>query len=104
MSDTPRTNAAAVSSEFVRREMDYYAHKFVLADFARQLERELGVARKDVQALRDQIRHLVDDITHCPNPDHPTRRYIKPGAGLTFSNMVNATAALLPPPTSDPPE
>lgn len=46
MSDTPRTDAAAVSSEFIRREMDIYKHKFVLADHARELERENADLRR----------------------------------------------------------
>jgi hypothetical protein len=49
----------------------------------------------EVDEMRAQLRHLVDDLTHCPNPDEPTRRCIKPSPGLTFSNMVNAVARLL---------
>ena len=49
MSDTPRVDAAAVSREFIAREMDHYAHKFVLADFARQLERELAEAQRKLE-------------------------------------------------------
>lgn len=48
MSDTPRTDAAAVSREFIEREMDRYTHKFVLADFARELERELAAAKEKI--------------------------------------------------------
>ncbi len=39
-SPTPITDAAVVSAEYIRREMDYYEHKFVLADVARDLERD----------------------------------------------------------------
>ena len=49
---------------------------------------------------RAQLTHLVDDLTHCPNPDDPTRRLIRPGAGLLFSNMVNAVISLLAAPQS----
>ena len=49
MSDTPRTDAAAVSSEFIRREMDHYAHKFVLADHARDLERENAALKAELE-------------------------------------------------------
>ena len=52
-----------------------------------------------LRAQRDQafaqLRHLIDDLTHYPNPDDPDRRYIRPGAGLTFSNMVNASAEIV---------
>lgn len=50
-SETPRTDAACVSREYIAREMDHYTQKFVLADFARQLEREL--ARSN--ALYEQV-------------------------------------------------
>ena len=52
MSDTPRTDAAVVSAEYIRREMDYYEHKFILADHARQLELELTAALKDAERYR----------------------------------------------------
>ena len=51
MSDTPRTDAAAVSREYIAREMDIYSHKFVLADHMRDVERELAAA----QAQRDKL-------------------------------------------------
>lgn len=53
MTDTPRTDAAAFSREFVAREIDSYDHKFVLADFARQLERDRA---KLIQALVRLLR------------------------------------------------
>ena len=42
---TPRTDAAVVHREYILREMDIYSHKFVLADFARTLERELAAIK-----------------------------------------------------------
>ena len=44
MSDTPRTDAASVSREYIEREMDRYTQKFVLADHMSDLERELVAA------------------------------------------------------------
>lgn len=55
MSDTPRTDAAAVSREFIAREMDYYAHKFVLVDHARQLERELSQEKAELERERMRL-------------------------------------------------
>ena len=46
---TPEMDAAIVSAEYIRREMDYYEHKFVLADYARSFEQRLALA---VAALR----------------------------------------------------
>ena len=64
MSDTPRVDAAAVSREFIAREMDHYAHKFVLADFARQLGRELAEAKRLLADIRAdaQCAHWHKDI------------------------------------------
>jgi hypothetical protein len=57
---TPETDAAVVSAEFIRREMDYHKHKFILADHARRLERERDEAREDVALCRDAIAHALD--------------------------------------------
>jgi hypothetical protein len=55
---TPRTDAAAVSREFIAREMDIYAHKFVLASVAKELERELAAAQAELaEAKRDAARY-----------------------------------------------
>tara|TARA_R110000868_G_scaffold204422_1_gene452508 strand:- start:107 stop:304 length:198 start_codon:yes stop_codon:yes gene_type:complete len=56
MSDTPETDAAIVSAEYIRREMDYYEHKFVLADWARKFERQRDAAVEALKELRDEIR------------------------------------------------
>lgn len=61
------------------------------AQWATQLEE----AERDASEMRAQLRHLIDDITHCLNPSHPNKRYIKPGYGLIFSNMVNASIDLV---------
>lgn len=53
-SETPLTDAAIVSAEFIRREMDYYSHKFVLADVARSLEIALAESRAECERLREQ--------------------------------------------------
>lgn len=59
-SDTPRTDAAIVSAEFIRREMDYYEHKFVLADLSRQFEREAAQLRAQCEAhSRDADRYML---------------------------------------------
>ena len=55
MSDTPETDAAVVSAEYIRREMDYYTHKFILADWARQFERERNEARMELAALKKTL-------------------------------------------------
>lgn len=52
---TPRTDAAIVSAEYIRREMDYYAHKFVLADYARELERENAALRQALENERMKV-------------------------------------------------
>jgi chromosome segregation ATPase len=57
-SDTPRTNAAAVSREFIAREMNIYAHKFVLADYARELERELSASEEARRKARSEAEEL----------------------------------------------
>jgi hypothetical protein len=49
MSDTPRTDAAAVSREYIEREMDRYTQKFVLADRMSDLERELAEAKEQLR-------------------------------------------------------
>lgn len=73
-SDTPRTDAAIVSAEYIRSEMDYYEHKFVLADVARQLERELTAARAEAEALRK-------DAERWREYDERKRKVIAAGQG-----------------------
>jgi hypothetical protein len=51
-SRTPRTDEAVVSAEYIRREMDYYTHKFVLADVARTLELEAADLRERLAKAR----------------------------------------------------
>ena len=51
MSDTPRTDVSVVSREFIHREMNAYENKFVLADFARTLERENARLREAIEKL-----------------------------------------------------
>ena len=60
MTDTPRTDAATVSSEYVRREMDIYSHKFVLADYACELERELAEKMRLLAEARDDVSELLE--------------------------------------------
>jgi adenylosuccinate lyase len=60
MSDTPRTDAAVVSAEYIRREMDYYAHKFVLADHMRDVERELAAARNELAIVKDDFDFAIE--------------------------------------------
>jgi len=52
MSDTPRTDAASISREYIEREMDRYTRKFVLADHMGDLERELAEAKNDAERYR----------------------------------------------------
>jgi len=104
MSDTPRTDAAAVSSEFVRREMDYYAHKFVLADFARQLERELAEARKDAERLNELQRRYIGADFMYGDDKRTVLLFDWSGRSVTKDLRVAIDAAVSPPPTSDPPE
>ena len=49
MSDTPRTDAASVSREYIEREMDRYTQKFVLADHMSDLERELAEVKEQLR-------------------------------------------------------
>lgn len=56
--ETPRTDEACVSREYIAREMDIYAHKFVLADVARTLERSLTAAEAERDALRARVAVL----------------------------------------------
>jgi hypothetical protein len=55
MSDTPRTDAAVVSAEYILSEMDYYKHKFVIADHMRDLERELTAQKEQFRCVRWQL-------------------------------------------------
>ena len=59
MSDTPRTDAAAVSREYIEREMDRYTQKFVLADHMGELERELAEA---VAKERERCAKVCDEM------------------------------------------
>jgi hypothetical protein len=59
-SKTPRTYAAIVSAEYIRREMDYYAYKFVLSSVAAELETELVAANARIAELET----LVSEMTH----------------------------------------
>lgn len=52
--DTPITDAACVSREFIEREMDRYTQKFVLAGYARKFERENAELRKRLERLEWQ--------------------------------------------------
>ena len=66
---TPRTDAAVVSREFIIREMDIYSHKFVLADYARDLERELAALLQQQMeaenaALRLELARLNGEIPY----------------------------------------
>ena len=61
MSDTPRTDAASVSREYIEREMDRYTQKFVLADHMSDLERELAEA---VAKERERCAKVCDEITN----------------------------------------
>jgi hypothetical protein len=60
MSDTPRTDAASVSREFIAREMNVYSHKFVLAGPMRDLERELALAEAEIERLREAAMGVLD--------------------------------------------
>lgn len=44
--------------------------------------------------MEAQLRRLVG-ITHCPNPGDPTRRYVSPGNGVAFSDIVKEAVRLL---------
>jgi hypothetical protein len=59
-SKTPRTDAAIVSAEYIRREMDYYAYKFVLSSVAAELETELVAANARIA----ELENLVSEMTH----------------------------------------
>ena len=63
--DTPLTDAASFSREFVAREIHGYDHKFVLADFARDLERShaelVEVLTEAENALADYIPTIERD-------------------------------------------
>ena len=64
MSDTPRTDAAAVSGEYINREMDRYAHKFVLSGHMRDIEQELAElqnAFEDEVTAREQAESRLRD-------------------------------------------
>jgi predicted nucleic acid-binding Zn-ribbon protein len=55
MSDTPETKAQSF-------EYDQQCSPVVDAEFAAQLERERDEARKDLQALRDKMYDVLDDL------------------------------------------
>jgi len=54
MSDTPRTDAASISREYIERETDRYTQKFVLADHMGDLERELAEAKAEITRLKGE--------------------------------------------------
>ncbi|CAB4146441.1 hypothetical protein UFOVP501_22 [uncultured Caudovirales phage] len=54
-SKTPRTDAALVSAEYIRREMDYYAYKFVLSSAAEELETDLTEAKARIADLQGAL-------------------------------------------------
>jgi predicted nucleic acid-binding Zn-ribbon protein len=55
MSDTPETQAESF-------EYDQQCSPVVDAEFAARLERERDEARKDLQALRDKMYDVLDDL------------------------------------------
>ena len=59
MSDTPRTDAASVSREFIAREMNVYSHKFVLAGPMRDLERELAAITAERNEAHVELVRMV---------------------------------------------
>ncbi len=69
-SKTPRTDASAVSAEYIRREMDYYTHKFVLASVAEELESDLAAALAERDALAARVEKAEasrwQPIETCP--------------------------------------
>lgn len=67
---TPRTDAAVVSAAFIDREMDHYTHKFVLADVARELERERNALAADRSALIEALRDLENAASFAPLMDN----------------------------------
>ena len=58
-SKTPRTDAAVVSAEYIRREMDYYTYKFVLSSVAEELETELAAAKLMLENLEETCCKLA---------------------------------------------
>jgi hypothetical protein len=66
MSDTPRTDAAVVSREYIAREMNIYAHKFILADHMRDVERELAAA---IEQRDEKDRQLADCYNRMCNAE-----------------------------------
>ena len=73
MSDTPRTDAASISREYIEREMDRYTQKFVLADLMRDLERELAETRHNYTELIMSVGNAYPNETR-----HETaKRYIQ---------------------------
>ena len=59
---TPITDAAVVSKEFILREMDIYSHKFVLADYARDMERELAAIKSQpVPKTWESVQRRIDE-------------------------------------------
>lgn len=60
---TPRTDAAAISKNLIRSNKAPECAKFVPVETARQLERELAAARAEIQ-------HLKDDAAAGIEPPH----------------------------------
>ena len=58
---TPITDAAVVHREYILREMDIYSHKFVLADFARTLERELAAIKSQPVPVEADVVKLLSE-------------------------------------------
>ena len=56
MSDTPRTDAEL-------------AHDYVLADFARQLERELNAAKAELEAMLGVVNEIYASFADEPQSD-----------------------------------
>ena len=73
--ETPRTDAAIVSAEYIRREMDYYKHKFILADYGRELEREHAALREALTSTLSEYVALVN-CGDCGNWNPETEGHV----------------------------
>ena len=60
MSDTPRTDKAALDNGYIGRNVD--------TSFARQLERELAEANQQLAAAREEIAQLTECVS-APDSD-----------------------------------
>ena len=81
MSDTPRTDAASVSREYIEREMDRYTQKFVLADHMSDLERELAeaVAKERERCALVCEGDITDGDACCTNTAYRIAAAIRKG-------------------------